>query len=197
MSGLTVTTDQARQISAAHAALTESLRPGPADLRAKAIAITRMLSGFAGSGNGDPVLRADAYIEALDGLPAWAVERSVGRVIRGEAGMDTRFAPSPAQMAVEARRAMQPAKDDLAALDRLRIAVADREASPEEKARVGGGFDRLLEELGRRPKAQASMARAAFEAHCQELGVDPDSVPDAKPRKDTWSKLPAQPERTA
>jgi hypothetical protein len=195
MSGFQVTGAQARQIEEAASRLKASFQAGPADIRAKAVLIARLLSGFP-SQQTEQSLRADAYFEALDGLPAWAVERSVGRIIRGEAGLDTRFAPSPAQMAVEARRAMQPARDDLAALERLRIAVADREASPEERARVGGGFDRLLEEFGRRPRAQAEMARAAFEARCQEIGIDPDSVPDAKPRKDTWSKLSTQPERT-
>lgn len=145
-------------------------------------------------------MRSDAYLEALENIPAWAVERAVGRFIRGEAGVDARFAPTPPQVAQESRRAMEPAREDLMKLERLRTAVADREASAEERERVADGFDRLLESLGRKRSKEAD-ARVFLEEQCRELGIDPsaiDAVPNQPERKQfgTWSKLPAQPERT-
>lgn len=199
MAGFQVTTTQARQIEEAASRLRASFQVGQADIRAKAGLIARLLSAFPAQ-QAEQTLRADTYFAALEGCPAWAVERAVGRVIRGEAGLDTRFAPSPAQMAVEARRAMQPLRDDLATLERLRTAVGEREAPPEERERVSEGFDRLLESFGRKKSKEAD-ARAFLEEQCRELGIDTaaiDAVPD-QPKRDkvgTWSKLSAQPERT-
>jgi hypothetical protein len=198
MHGVEVTAAQARQIGEAIARMEASLRSGPGDLPAKGVVIARFLSAFPGSG--EQGMRSDAYLEALENVPAWAVERAAGRFIRGEASVDARFAPTPPQVAQEARAAMQPARDDLAKLSRLRDAVADREAPPEERARVSAGFDNLLAEFGRKRNEQAD-ALGALEQRCCDLGIDPaaiDAVPNQPESKQvgTWSKLPAQPERT-
>lgn len=178
------------------------LQPGQDDIRAKAVLIARLISGFPAQ-QGDPELKADAYFFALEGFPAWAVERAVGLVNRGEAGLDTRFCPTPAQMAVEVRKVLRPARDDLATLEKLKVAVADRDIPPDEHKRVSDGFDKLLAELApqRNKEKTVAQARAALEEICREEGIDPaaiDAVPDQPERKSvgTWSKLSAQPERT-
>jgi hypothetical protein len=198
MHGVEVTEVQARQIGEAIARTEASLRPGPGDLPAKGVVIARLLSAFPGSG--EQGMRSDAYLEALESVPAWAVERAAGRFIRGEAAVDTRFAPTPPQVAQEARAAMQPAREDLAKLVRLQDAVADREASPTERARVSAGFDNLLAEFGRK-RSQQMDALSDLEQRCRDLGIDPtaiDAVPNQPEKKQlgTWSKLSAQPERT-
>lgn len=198
MHGVEVTAAQARQIAEAISRITASLRAAPADLPAKGVIVARLLSAFPASG--EQGMRSDAYLEALENVPAWAVERAVGRFIRGEGGVDTRFAPTPPQVAQEARAAMQPARDDLVKLDRLQRAVSEREAPPEERARVAAGFDDLLATF-RRTRSKEADARESLEQRCHDLGIDPaaiDAVPDQPERKSvgTWSKLSAQPERT-
>lgn len=199
MSGFSVTGEQARQIEDAISRLKASLLPDRDDIRAKAVLIARLLSGFPAQ-QLEQDTRAEAYFSALEGLPSWAVERAVGKVNRGEAGLDTRFAPSPAQMAVEVRKVTLPIRDDLATLERLKVAVGERDPDPAEKARVSAGFDDLLATF-RRTRSKEADARESLEQRCHDLGIDPsaiDAVPNQPERKQvgTWSKLSAQPERT-
>jgi len=202
MHGVEVSMDQARQIEVSILAYRRSLSPGPGDVKAKGIAISRLVTSFP-IAPGEQGMRADAYLEAVENLPAWAVERAVGRFIRGEAGIDTRFCPAPPQVAQEVRKTMEPARADLAALERLKKAVADRDIPPDEHRRVSDGFDKLLAELApqRNKEKTVAQARAALEEICREEGIDPaaiDAVPNQPERKQvgTWSKLSAQPERT-
>jgi len=192
-----------RQIADSISSYRRSLSPGPGDIKAKGIVVSRLLTSFPVPA-GEQALRGDAYLEAVENLPAWAVERAAGRFIRGEAGVDTRFCPTPPQLGQEARRAMQPARDDLAILERLKTAVADRDIPPGEHKRVSAGFDKLLAELApqRNKEKTVAQARAALEEICREEGIDPgviDTIKDQPERKSvgTWSKLSAQPERTA
>lgn len=142
---------------------------------------------FRDAGDVDMATRADAYFEALDNCPAWAIQQARLKVVRGEVGsLDTRFAPTPPQFAELVRSLTQPLRDDLVALERLSAAVVEHVPTPEERARVAAKFAELKQTFpsGAKREAQtaAAMASAADTALRQRLrdnGMDDEAIDTA------------------
>lgn len=119
----------------------------------------------------------EAYFEALDGIPAWAVSDARLAALRGDGGCDPRFAPTPTQLALIARQKLQRVRDEISILTRLRDAAEGYQEPPSDEVdRVSKGFAELKAMLA--PKREESPLKQ-FDAMCAEAGVDPDSIPDA------------------
>lgn len=138
------------------------------DKHAVAGEITKLLAAFPrrDDGTSELTLRVDAYFDAVEGAPLWAVRQARLRVVRGEVGsLDTRFAPAPAQFAGIVRDTLKPLRDDLLDLEKLSEAVAEYVPTPAEKARVAQGFEDLKRSLptgkAREAKTEAALAAMA------------------------------------
>ena len=142
MEGIIPSPTDKRNLTATIERLRARLSPSPGDRVQTAGHLAMMLAAFPAQAQseGPSSLRADAYFEALDGIPSWATGQAGQLVIRGQAGLDGRFAPTPPQFAMVARREMQAMRNDLAQLDRIAEAVANMAPAIEEKARVVEGF---------------------------------------------------------
>lgn len=91
--------------------MNSSLRP-PDDDDEASVELYRMLAAFPareGQAEVSVALRVEAYFTAVGELPAWALRKAVDDVLRGVAGFDERFAPTPPQLAKLARQHMSEA----------------------------------------------------------------------------------------
>lgn len=109
--------------------------------------------------------RANAYADALDDVPSWALAEAIRAYNKGLAG-DDEFAPSPGKLrrlALEAVGRVVRARDHLrAVLDAKPLdALLEAQESPEERARVVKGFTSLSDSL------RATAARLEAEAREQ------------------------------
>lgn len=193
MGGRKMTEEQRRRISSFRRAILARLSPQPGNDRAVAVVIAKLLSAFPVQGQSDTPteLRMETYFDALDGMPAWAVDEACRAIVRGETGLDGRFAPTPPQLAAATADRMRQLRADLRDLDTLLKVEVEADESPEAKARVAAGFDALRRELRlQAPSAiDEAQAQARFIALCREAGVDPKNVPDQPPQMQplAWS----------
>lgn len=112
--------------------------------------------------------RAEAYLDALDDVPPWALAAAVRRWNRGEAGEDHdyRWAPYPAvlrKLSLAELADLMPIKTQL---ENLLAAVSPEEAiarppTTEERAHVTGGFAKLKADLTGVQTAPEPLAEAA------------------------------------
>jgi len=143
--------------------LTSQLRPAPSPVIDEAVRL--VLNPFGGRAGGEEP-KVKAYLIALDGFPARAIEAAVRDVLQGRAeGVDPRFPPTPPQLARLCRAHRDRMADELGrrrgefqrALPPPR---EDREPTPGERARVSAGLRDLADALGR-GAAERSLAEAA------------------------------------
>jgi hypothetical protein len=80
-----------------------------------------MAAGSAESGKA----RGEAYLDALDDVPPWALAEAIRKWHRGECGPDHnyRFAPAPAELRYAVMQILQPAKQTIAHLNALLSAL--------------------------------------------------------------------------
>ena len=185
-----LTDQQRRAIQNLSNALTSQLCCDATNDKAVLAELLRLFAAFPAGDQSEAStrLRMESYVEALRGIPAWAVSEARRAALRGEAGCDLRFAPTPPQLAALAKARLQNVRDELTMLRRIeRAAVEAFEPAPEEHARVSGGFGELLTELGVKSDERLRIeAVQGLEATCRELGI-----PTA-----TIAKIPDAPERT-
>jgi hypothetical protein len=166
--GLKLTTSQraeAERCAALNRAALDSADPD----RRRAAAIANMILAYPLGGSvGEHASRArgEAYRDALDDMPAWAVIEAVKRWNRGACGdHNYSFAPAPAVLRAAALDLLVPHQVALAKLDRVLKATTLDEAikppSPEDRAYVADGFQKLKVELEQGQRAAAPQAEAA------------------------------------
>lgn len=125
------------------------------------------------------------YASVLAEIPPWAVAETARAWTRGAYGaVASAFAPSAAQFyeaAARIIRSYQREADELTAV----LGAETRPVPADEKDRVAGGFDALRATLaageGAKPAETPLSAEIRFRALCEEMGVDPVSVPSAPP----------------
>lgn len=78
--------------------------------------------------DGEARANARAYMLALEGTPAFALEEAMRRVLRGEAGIDRRFMPTPPELRALVDRLSLPARAHRVRLRRLLEADVERRA---------------------------------------------------------------------
>ena len=138
--------------------LQAALMPGPVEDIADTVG--SLIAGYA-NGRTDAAtvaVKADAYLDVLDDLPAWAVREAVRRWRRGECDAEMRdydFLPSTARLRQIADRIAKWAPGQIIALQRL--LDAEVEPAPMTDAERAA----VLEEVGARMKAAAE----AVDAH--------------------------------
>lgn len=171
-------------------ALTSRLSCGAGNDKALAVELAKLLTAFPARGQDEisTELRMEAYFEALTGIPAWAVSEARTDVIRGVAGLDPRFAPTPPQLADLARAKLALIGDELTMLRRIETArIESCEPTPEEHEIVSKGFADLLAWLGKKDDEHLRVeAMEGLRATCRELGIPESSI----------EELPEAPERT-
>src|SRR5690242_1695993 len=146
--GFSVTTDQRQAINRHRQALQQSFRSAATDARALAVELAKLLAALPSQNVGEKQaeLRADAYFEALDGQPVWAVAEARRRIIRGETNFGQPFAPTPAELTILVRLIVRTVRDDLADLAALSDATPLAEEDPMppgDREAIAAGFDEL------------------------------------------------------
>lgn len=114
--------------------------------------VFRLLAPFplrAGEAEVTLEFRAEAYIEALRDIPLWAITAARSAVMRGEAGIDPKFAPTPPQAAAIARDQMRESRKALHDMDRVVRAKVVPEIDPGTRARMAQRMDELRNSLKR------------------------------------------------
>ena len=141
---------QRREVSAMVADCERSL--APAARREIGSAVMRLLADYPADGASAAIedARSANWIEALEGLPAWAIDEARRRWVRGQVpGVNPDFAPKPARIRQIATAAMSPVYERRSKLTLLLRAVPDeRPVSDEERARVAEKFRQFQHELG-------------------------------------------------
>jgi len=146
-----LTTDQIQQVKQAAGYLRLSLAERPT-LEEVAGEVFRLLAPFPlRNGEAEVTLefRAEAYIEALKDIPLWAIAQARSKVMRGEAGIDPKFAPTPPQAAEIARDQMRESRKALHDLERVARAEVVPEIDPATRARMAQRMDELRLSLKR------------------------------------------------
>lgn len=106
--------------------------------------------------------RAEAYLDALDDVPPWAVAAAVRRWNRGAAGddHDYKWPPAPATLRKIAVAELAEIQPIVLHLEHLLDAVSPEEAiarpTIEERARVIDGFAKLKADLSGQPQREAA-----------------------------------------
>lgn len=149
--------------------------------------ISAFLASYGSSRGTDHEARlvVGTYASVLAEIPPWAVAETARAWTRGAYGaVASAFAPSAAQFyeaAARIIRSYQREADELTAV----LGAETRPVPADEKDRVAGGFDALRATLaageGAKPAETPLSAEIRFRALCEEMGVDPASVPSAPP----------------
>lgn len=136
---------------AAVSSLTSLLSAPPASEDDVAAEVYRLFAGFpsrAGEAETSVELRAEAYMDGLEGVPLWAIRDARKRVMRGEVKGSVTFAPSPPEFAQVARWVVAKTTS----LHRTLVALLGAEIeAPEpddaERARMADRMARLQQSL--------------------------------------------------
>lgn len=112
--------------------LSTILRGHPNEERARRNEMAKLVVAFSPGmmTEGVAELRMDAYLEAVEDLPVWAIKAARKAILAGEAGIPQdklAWLPSPPQIVAAAKRAMEPAWKELGM---LRVLVDSVEESP-------------------------------------------------------------------
>lgn len=157
------------------------------DRKATEAIVAAFLTSY-GSSRGtetDAKIVVGTYASVLADIPPWAVAEAARAWTRGGYGaVASAFAPSAAQFyecASTIIRNYVREADELRAV----LGAVTQPVPEDERKRVAAGFDKLVSELGGKPVSSEASARMRFEALCEEMGVDPKSVPDANPTAGT------------
>jgi hypothetical protein len=148
--------DERAEAEALLTQLEQSLDPGGDEgKRARLGLVAKMLLAYpiAGASSESGRARGEAYGEALDDVPPWAVAAAVRAWHRGELGegYDYRWAPAPAVLRKIALAALDRSKADAAhicaVLEAKTVDEAMKEPTAEEREQVLAGFQTLSARL--------------------------------------------------
>lgn len=101
-----------------------------------AVAQMRVVLPTSGLDEGQAAAAGRAYLIALEGAPRFALQEAVRLVLRGEAGLDHRFMPTPPELKALVDRLSLPARAHRVQLRRLLKARVERVPTEEERAKV-------------------------------------------------------------
>jgi hypothetical protein len=181
--------EQRRTMQARHEDVARALRPvrmNEQDRRKAGAAIASMLSAWIFAGRGDPKETVAAFSAHLADLPLFAIENACRQVASGYvAGLSPDFPPSAARLHQLAMEACAALKQEMAQIHEVLTAKAYHEPTPDERERIGAGFQQLASDLAetddaqrraQREEAMKSMEEAnrrTFERDCAAAGIDP------------------------
>lgn len=122
----------------------------------------KLLADYPADGASEAVekARAENWLEALDGLPAWAVDAARRRWVRGEvAGVNPDFAPKPPRFRQIVVEVLSPVYERRNRLAMLLKAEVEREIPADERERVSGRLAAFRTEMAQ-TMAAASLSQA-------------------------------------
>jgi len=150
-----LTADERACLDGRRRELRAALRRVPAtdesEAKAVLVAVTKMLLALSAGSMNERVAEAkgEAYLGALDDIPAWCVVEAIRRWNRGDCGAHNYdFAPSPAVLRGIAEGVKLVADGQIAALTRLLAAEPVREFSEAERA---ANIERFVALMAPRP----------------------------------------------
>jgi hypothetical protein len=156
--------------------------------------LAKLLSAFPTQDTGQAAnLRIDAYFEAIDGSPTWAVEHAVRRILSGSiTELDGRFAPTPPQLATVVRNLVSPV-NPFEDPRRARPMAAEQD-QPKSQSIIGGFANLKAEMSAKKPSKWYDNPLEALAKRAAANGIDLDAaldaIPDALPRSmGTFRKL--------
>lgn len=191
---ITITPSQVSEIERRANYLQSVLTTGRDEIAPKAKAITMLFAVLASEAVPPEYheVRQAAYLEAVNGFPAWAVHQAAvwwrDGLHRSE-GENRNFVPKPAELTRLCRKAVEGTERERDATEHLLIAARNRldnpigAPTPEERARVAEKLAALKAELsGKREALSRETARHSLASYAMEIGVDFEaamkSIPD-------------------
>jgi hypothetical protein len=147
------------------AELEVALLPGPPEGIIESVGrlLNRYLRNLA---DDDLAIRAETYLDALDGLPGWTVSVAVRRWFGGKCGgtlKDYDFAPSEARLRSVADRLVEATKGQVICFRRLLVAEPEREVTEADRLRQAAELKALSIGL-RSAEAERAQARRPIQA---------------------------------
>lgn len=125
--------------------------------------VARLLGRYLpGKSDDDLAVRAEAYLEALDDLPAWVVREAIRRWFKGECGgaeRDYDFPPGEARLRGVAKHVLSVAQGQVIVFRRLLVAEPEPEISEADRARQAAEFHALAADLRTAGAERAAQAR--------------------------------------
>jgi len=149
----------------------------------KRIVAAMMLSIPSGRASGDEAAAVvSAYVNALGDLPPWAVSAAANRFIRGQVrSANPAFAPSGAEMHIEADKELVPLRAERMRLERLLTAIVPSRTIPHQSR----NRQAVIEDQAKRIVARTDLA-----ARAKDMGVNLAEIPNAPPPSEgAFSKL--------
>lgn len=148
---------QRQAISQRIAELERACRPGPAEKTLSYLA--ELITEYAPARiDAETVsIKADAYLDAVEDLPAWAVREAIRRWRRGEVSgdpQDLNFAPKPARLRRIASTIAQAASGQALRLQRILDAEPEDERSDDERAAMSRQIAAEINEVARRAPSE-------------------------------------------
>lgn len=155
------------------------------DRRATEAIIGAFLASYGSSRGNEHEARLviGSYASVLAEIPPWAVAETARAWTRGGYGaVASAFAPSAAQFHEAALRVVSNYQREAADLTAV-LGATTQDVPADERDRVAAGMDRLRADIasrnGAKPASTTLSAEMRFRALCEEMGVDPASVPNA------------------
>lgn len=143
------------------AELEAALLPGPPETIIEHVG--RLLSRYLRNlEDEDLAIRAETYLDALDGLPGWTVRVAVRRWFGGKCGgpvKDYDFAPSEARLRQVADKLVDATQGQVICFRRLLVAEPEPEISEADRARQAAEFQALAADLRTAGAERAAQAR--------------------------------------
>ena len=129
-------------------AIQSELAPAHSDAVLKVVA-TLLMSSPSQAVSGDVAKgKLAIYVEALGGLPIWAISGAAGKWLRGEVNADVRFSPSPGELRRLAEAETLPHRALIVRLQRVLTArPIGRRPDPDERQRTARKFGDLLKSM--------------------------------------------------
>lgn len=132
--------------------LEEALRPGPPEtiLDRVSLLLNRYLRNLT---DDDLAVRAETYLDALDGLPGWVVREAVRRWFGGKCGGETKdynYIPSEARLRQVSDGIVRATEGQIINFRRLLAAEVEPEITDEVRARQAAELQGLLSDMRRK-----------------------------------------------
>lgn len=191
MAGFRINPGQAKLVQHNRLTLARRLTGEPDERPLIAAEIARLVSAFPSQDAGAALggaLNAEAYVEALGDMPAWAVRLAREDIFAGRTKFGRPFGPTPVEFGDMVRAILAPYRNDLNDLLAIETAVREREPSTDERQRVAAGFDKLRGDVAASLEAERAPKKptrdqdaAALRGRLLAKGMDAaslDAIPD-------------------
>jgi hypothetical protein len=187
--GLTLTPEQKVAIEQRRAIAHFALDADAAQKKPRLGLIAKLLLSYPVAGGGSErsgEARAEAYMDALDDVPAWALDKAIRGWHRGEVGEHNySFAPAPAVLRAVCKRVLAPYRkihDDMVALLNAKPLAEVLNASHTVSPKVVSGLNELSKSLGnvvdQRRQPNPAVAEVAAAARARQAEPQPEAPAD-------------------